>query len=624
MALTAGTIFQIQASATTGNINGAGFNIANANFPTDLKATSGTTSAPVVSSATYTFVSPGDVGNWVYVKSGTNWIVGWYQIASVSGGAATLTAGIGTAILSIGVTGVVTTNTTAGCVTGSYVAGTASGTFGVDYSQTDTANSTITNAVSVGSSTTLTSTSNPWTPVSVGNFFHLTTSGTGAFGLVGWYEIVSYNSAGSVVTDRTTNNGTALAAGTGQTGGAGRLNGLEDTFQSMLPASSIVWVKNGAYTLSGAISTANANATATTATFWIGYNSLRGDTCTGSNRPVITAAANVVLFGAFQNLYNLSFTTTAALGIQVTSSGCRIVNCKSINTSTTASRPALGTASAKLVVIGCEVISQNGVGIETSTAGSIYAFGNYIHDCVTGINNIGANGANVISGNLIEACTTAGITIPTGYVSNVITNNTIYGREAIIGTGLSLTKANSNDNIVENNIFYGLTTGISVTTGASSTNNGQNNDFFNNTTDVTNWVKDISDLAVNPTFAGASQLTGTTATTSGSVLTDSGASFGVTDNVDFLHVTSGTGVTVGCYLITSHTSTTLTVNNALGTSNAGNVVYWVTHGHNFQIGSPLNAAGFPSLINPTGSQTTSYIDVGAVQRPLATIGAAYA
>ena len=63
MALAAGTIFDFRASATSGNLNGAGFNVANANFVTDLTtdANTGNTASPVVSSATYTFVA-GDVG----------------------------------------------------------------------------------------------------------------------------------------------------------------------------------------------------------------------------------------------------------------------------------------------------------------------------------------------------------------------------------------------------------------------------------------------------------------------------------------------------------------------------------------------------------------------------------
>lgn len=616
MALTAGTIFAIQATATTGNINGSGFNPANANFPVDLAATSANTASPVVTSATYNFVA-GDVGAWVYVKSGTNWVAGWYQIVSVAANAATLSAAIGAAVLTINAIGVVTYNTTAGCAT---TASPTGGTFGVDYSQQDTAQSTITDAVSVGASTTLTSLSNPWTPVSVGNFFHLTTTGVGGFGVVGWYEIVSYNTAGSVVTDRTTNSGTALAAGTGQTGGAGRFNGLEDTFKTMIPAASICWVKNGTYTFSTQAITASTNSTATNPSFFIGFNTIRGDTCNGANRPIFAMGANQVTWCQAQNCLNLIFTGTATTVVAGNVS-MYFFNCQATNTSATAARNALVTATGAVVnsnVFSCEVTCQNGIGINFSTTTvPCIVSGCYVHDCVTAISSTSANTAGTFAGNLLASNTTAAITMPNTSVTQNVINNTIYGRSAIMGIGINLSGANSPSNRVFNNILTGLATGISVATGNANSNMGLNNDFFNNTTDVTNWLKSPTDLALAPQFTSVTEVTGTTATTSGSTLTDAGASFitaGVVANQDFLHVVSGTGVTVACYLITARTATTLTTNNALGTSSAGNVVYWITVGHNFQIGTNLKGLGFPNFTNATGSLTTSYPDVGAVQR----------
>src|SRR5581483_9385356 len=263
MALASGTIFAVQATATTGNVNGAGFNPANTHMLTDLATDANTanTSSPIVSSATYNFAS-GDAGNWVYIKSGTHWQAGWYKIASVSAPKATLSAGIGAAILTISAQGLITTNATAGC-TSDNTATLSAGTFTIDYSQTDTA---VVNAVTTGTqtaaSTTFTdTTANPFTPVMVGNLIHLTAvTGTGA--LVGWYEVVQYTDAGDIVLDRTATNGVNnITAATYHVGGAGRLNGLEDTFQAMLPAAATVFVKNGTYTLSAAISTASTNGT---------------------------------------------------------------------------------------------------------------------------------------------------------------------------------------------------------------------------------------------------------------------------------------------------------------------------------------------------------------------------
>lgn len=110
MAWSATTVMEIRASATAGNVNGGGFNPSNgaANATdysqqdaaqygfTDLASTDGTTNPSTVTSASHTFDS-NDVGNFLKVNSGTNWTVGWYEIVSVAGGAATLDRAVGTA-----------------------------------------------------------------------------------------------------------------------------------------------------------------------------------------------------------------------------------------------------------------------------------------------------------------------------------------------------------------------------------------------------------------------------------------------------------------------------------------------------------------------------------------------
>src|SRR5262245_31004119 len=98
MAIANTTIYEVR---STGNdLNGGGCTPCNANFMTDRAVSNaqGTGTGPAVTSASYTFVA-GDVNAWLFIRSGTNWIPGWYQIASVAGGAATLNAAIGAAIL---------------------------------------------------------------------------------------------------------------------------------------------------------------------------------------------------------------------------------------------------------------------------------------------------------------------------------------------------------------------------------------------------------------------------------------------------------------------------------------------------------------------------------------------
>lgn len=616
MALTSGMLWEIRDTATTGNTGGAGFNPANANFPTDGTATSANTASPVLSSATYTFVA-GDVNAWIYVKAGTNWTPGFYQIASVAGGAATLSAAIGAAVQLNATTNRYIANTVAGIAT---TASPTGGTFGVDYSQQNAAQTTATDFTAVGASTTLTSATAGFTPVMVGNVFHQTTTGTGAFGIADWYEIVSYTNATTVVTDRTTNTGTASVNTTGFVGGAGRLNGLEDAFLEMLPSASRVFVKNGSYTISGAIAVASTNATALLPSMMRGYNAIRGDSPTLSQRPVIIAGANAVTMGQnFQN-FNISWTTTASAGIAY-GTNSYVYNCKFLNTSTTANRMAQ-TIGVTGTYVNCEFICQNGYGMfGNSTSANNRIIGCYFHDSANAVDV--NNQYSVFSYNIFENnITSCMLLATTSVVFITIVNNTFYGREAQMGIGINMSITNTTTNYIFNNIFYGLTTGVSATTAASDSIISLNNDFFNNGTDATLFYKSDTDLALNPTFTDATQITGTTASGSGSVLTDTNADFStVTDNVDFVHVLSGTGATVGCYLITSHTTTTLTCNNTVGTNATANRVYFIGTGHNFAIGANLKARGFPGVI--PGSETTGYMDIGAVQRQEPTLAATF-
>jgi hypothetical protein len=108
MALAASTVFEIRQQATAANVNSGGFNPSNATPGTDysqqltaqytfadLASTIGTTNPPVVTSASHSFVSA-DCGNLIHINSGTNWTAGFYEIVSVSGGAATLDRACGT------------------------------------------------------------------------------------------------------------------------------------------------------------------------------------------------------------------------------------------------------------------------------------------------------------------------------------------------------------------------------------------------------------------------------------------------------------------------------------------------------------------------------------------------
>jgi len=618
MALSGGIQWEINGSATANNANGGGFDTNNfANFLTDLTTDAGTgnTLAPVVSSASYTFVA-GDVDAWVYVHSGTSWTATtWYKIASVAGGKATLLANIAE-----GVTYDATTrDMIATAVVGVASVGTPTGgVYAIDYAQRTVAITSGTDLVSTNGTTnpsTVTSATAPFGANHIGNLIHVT---AGASWTAAWYRIMSV--AGVVATlDRAVGSAASISSGTFFVGGALSMNStLDDNFLEIVLGGNNIFIANN-ISIGEAVSVASTAPTGTNPIGIKGYSGSRYTDAIGANRPVITCGANNLQLGLFKKVRNLIVTGTSSPAISGTTGGT-FINCKVTQTSSTASRTAM-TNNGNNTAINCELISLNGtaqvLGQDSRSEGC------YIHDSNIGvtINSLGAGLYN----SIIEGCRTYAIqvTSTTNEQVETIIGNTIYGREAKQGIGLEFAVPSNNpSNVVLNNIFYGLTSGVIQLTNRQFSNIDDYNNYYNNTTDITLWGKGTHDTAVDPGFVDATQIIGATATTSGSVLTHTGKDFsGVEDNVDVLHVLAGTGVTTGGYLITSHTGTTLTVNNALGTSVAGNVAYYITTGHNFAIGPNLKAAAFPGEF-PSG-QTTGYLDTGGVQRQEASGGSGW-
>lgn len=611
MALATNTEFTITSTATTGNVNGSGFNPLNSNMLTDLTTDTNTanTASPVVSSASYNFVA-GDVGNWVYIQSGTNWTSGWYQIASVASNKATLSAAIGSA--QVHSLGFKTASTVLGCAT---VGTPTAGTFTIDYSQTDTAViSARADFAAVGSSTNLTSATGGFTPVMVGNYFHQTTTGTGAFGVVGWYEIVSYTNATTLVLDRTPNNGTASVACTGYIGGAGRFNGLEDAFFEMSPAGAKVWTKAGTYTISTAVSVASTNGTFTNPIWYLAFTTMPGDFTPGSFPVVLNNGANNGFVpNVFTNFVGWHFTGTATSVMQGNQTSVRFFYCKCSNTSTAAGRSAWNTIS---YLYFCEGVSQNGYAYtHTGSSALIRVHGCYFHDSAIGAN---INSSSMkFSKNVISNCGLAlRNAVSAASATCVYENNTLIGRPASpTGVGFDFTISGAGNQYLMNNIITGFATGIQCAASNDSVG-GMNNCFYNNTADVSNYRKDKTDFALDPQFTDVAETAITNGTMTGgtATLTSSGANFAsVEDGVDYFVLIShsgGTGTFIGTYLITGHTSTTLTFNNNAGTSgSATSIVGYVMTGHDYSIGT--NMKGSCNAVMPT---YTSYIDCGAVQR----------
>ena len=611
MALSHFNIFEINSGATASNVNGGGFNPGNANMMTDLAATSATGNTPSVTSATYTFVA-GDVGHYVYIKSGTDWTPGWYPIASVTGGAATLSAAVGQAEQEI-TTQRIGANTVAGCAT---VASPTGGTFTIDYSRSTASPFASTDLV-IATTTTLTSAANPFTLAMVGNLIHIT-AGTGF--TVGWYEIVSVT--GITATVDSVCGTLASTGGTGKVGGAISLGGANDDAVFELgvalanTGASRYYIKGGAtYTLGGTVTIAADGAVS-----WLfrcmGYSSIRGDSPTGTSRPTIACGATVFTsIGNYFSWEDIIFTGTAskvfAMGAANVIKGVKITN-----SSATANRSCTDSTTTNTNHVRCEFISYRGDGSSPGGTQGAHYYGCVFHDSNRGIATANGNNLNIFN-CLFYSNVTAAIDLNSSVVLRAF-NNTLYGAENKLGVGLDILSGVQLP-IVIGNIFYGFETGV-VHADTQTTGNDDFNNYYNNTNDVSSagqWQKGANDIALDPAFTSVQQRTGSTATTSAAnVFTQSGATFqtwGVTAGTHYIRVVSGTGVTAGIYGIASVDSETqLTLDITITADATADKVWSITTGLNWAVGTNMKAAGFPGAF--PGTSTTGYMDIGAVQR----------
>jgi hypothetical protein len=276
MSLSAYTIWEVLPASGSDSTTSGGFDPSQtAGMATDGAATSATGNAPVFSSASYNFVS-GDVGAYVYIASGTNWVPGWYKVASVASNKATLNATAAQFTLANG-----QLSTAAGCAS---TASPTGATWTIDYSQQASAQFSYTD-LAIGTTTThLTSSGNPFGVQQVGNLVQVT-SGTGF--TAGWYCITSISS-GAAVMDRAV--GTASS-----TSGHGYQGGAAATISTNLLKSS------GAICVQGNIIWLSGTLTVTASILWNvsssackislrGYGTYRGDGTHGT----ITTATNSV------------------------------------------------------------------------------------------------------------------------------------------------------------------------------------------------------------------------------------------------------------------------------------------------------------------------------------------
>lgn len=246
-----------------------------ATLNSNLAATSATGSSPVVTSATYNFVA-GDVGHWLFIKSGTNWTPGWYQIASVAANAATLTAGVGTAPLYEN-SYPSRLNTAAGCAT---TASPTSGSWTIDYSQVGTVPFSLTGLTTAAANAIILTASA--TVAMVGNGIQIT-GGTNF--TTGFYQVNSVSAGASLTVDRNCTTAAGVAGTAGLGGGLaspGQAGSLATT------AGNLTFIKYNATAFTATSASTNVAAgcvSGTAGTFYVGYNTNRTLSNTDASKP---------------------------------------------------------------------------------------------------------------------------------------------------------------------------------------------------------------------------------------------------------------------------------------------------------------------------------------------------
>lgn len=140
-----------------------------------------------------------------------------------------------------------------------------------------------------------------------------------------------------------------------------------------------------------------------------------------------------------------------------------------------------------------------------------------------------------------------------------VSQNTFFGGNAfVLGDGIIYSSYPSQVQL-QRNIIYGLNTATEFYSDPTIPNSFENNCFFNNTNVVAEQV--ANQLTYDPQFTNVSELNITGCTTTTGVIRKTAAfsSSSIIAGETILEVLSGTGVTLGYYLVTAKTNDALTV-----------------------------------------------------------------
>ncbi len=476
MALSAGCHIEIRNGGSDTICSGAFDPTQTAGMWTDGAATSANTASPVFTSASYNFVA-GDVGAYLFIGAGTNWTKGWYRIASVNAGAATLTAtASGYQPYSDGV------NTSAGCAS---VASPTGATWAVDYSQQAAAEFSGTDGTAAGAGSTLSSATIGFLKHMVGNAVRIT-AGTNA--TTGHHVITSVAAGVATFNNAVTTGATAdttiyLGGALASPGYSGGLN----------IAGNTIWLQYNATPFTITSTTANVTngrptftaGTVAAQCIFQGYETVRGNIPV--NRPEIkwgvNAASNYAVTGAayFHHRHYIingnraNFTNVQGLNTngQSTVFNVKVMSCTGVCIA----------FSGTVTVIGYE--QTDCTAAAAHSANHIRWFDCYFHDNTTDAVLLNSNGSGMFSNCVFDTNAGHGISFTTtGQFINI--DGCVFYNHTGTKSGISMTIAPSqmfiSNCIFVSNSAYGVSAGATNYRGAFLKNCA----FFNNTSGATN------------------------------------------------------------------------------------------------------------------------------------------
>jgi|CXWL01.1.fsa_nt_gi hypothetical protein len=506
-------------------------------------------------------------------------------------------------------------------------AGFVTGASGTDYSKTIAANLPANNTVTTGTSDGInmntiitTQASADW----VGNLI-TPTVGTNTTLTAGMrYEIISVVAGVSATVSTNVSGGsifTGLAANVAFiVGGAGKFynSGTDDTLLENSVAGNTWYIKWSATPHSCGTVAVTTTGTLTAPIKFYGYYSTQGDNPTTlSTKPYISLSGTFVHSGHWFFKYFYMYGTGLNVLSVSAAPGWKWEHLKIVNKSTTANQIAAHNAHYG-EVMSCEFISYRGIALNSTVGMSWINCVAMASDTGFKITNIGCNLYRCIA---IRNVTQNIDNIVSAISQPMISNCTVYGGSVAnpLGIGIDFRGTTQVNGKALNNQIYGCVTGIKTPTASQVVTNEDFNNFYANTTDRTNISVGANSTALDPAFKDVQLRIGTTANTAaGNKLQDATASFitwGITPNVHYVYIQSGTGVTPGYYGILSVTSETEIVADITLTANAtADKVWSIVTGFNFAVGRNAEDMAGPQTWPGACAASTGYGTIGAVQR----------